>query len=68
MFRRGVRLTRRGLGGKLGQKLREALQLDPESPTAELQKARRHRRRVHRGEGGEVEPVEAGRFVVLRWC
>ncbi|CAK9004031.1 unnamed protein product [Durusdinium trenchii] len=28
----------RGLGGKLGQKLREALQLDPESPTAELQK------------------------------
>lgn len=28
----------RGLGGKLGQKLRSALQLEPEAPSAELQK------------------------------
>ena len=28
----------RGLGGKLGQKLRSSLQLDPEAPSAELQK------------------------------
>eukprot|EP00439_Symbiodinium_sp_Y106_P080378 s923_g19.t1 len=28
----------RGLGGKLGQKLLGALQLEPEAPTAELQK------------------------------
>ncbi|OLP85730.1 hypothetical protein AK812_SmicGene33233 [Symbiodinium microadriaticum] len=31
-------LYRRGLGGKLGQKLLGALQLEPEAPTAELQK------------------------------